>query len=124
MWVIVNDAFVSVVADRDSKRLLVRARMKGDIEAAFQGHALDVIHTPTGADYAYRAFVSRADMKAMLRKQVDRIVYDNFKDSVESKERHDVYLQMWGIMKRWQDRALAALARAPQRSADGIGWWK
>lgn len=38
MWVFLNNSFLSIVADKENaNRILVRARKKGDIQAAFKG---------------------------------------------------------------------------------------
>jgi len=45
MWVVLNDAFLSVVADRDDpNRLLVRARFHNDIARVFPN--AEVTETP------------------------------------------------------------------------------
>ena len=47
MWLFTSNSFVSVVADRDdtqSPRLLVRARIKGDIDQLFPD--AEVMETP------------------------------------------------------------------------------
>lgn len=59
MWLFTSNSFVSVVADRDdtqSPRLLVRARIEGDIDQLFPN--VEVMETLL-ADYRYRAWVDR-----------------------------------------------------------------
>jgi len=102
MWIFLNDAFLSIVADRnDPGRLLVRARIEGDIERVFP--SARVKKTPT-ADYLYRASISRADVAAALLDRVTSIGYPNFKDSVSNPERHDDYFEVWHVMYRAQGR--------------------
>ena len=55
MWIQFNNAFLSIVENRDNKlELLVRARIKGDIEKIFP--EADVFEDDS-ADYKYRAFI-------------------------------------------------------------------
>ena len=42
-------------------------------------------------------------MTTAIANRVHNIDYTNFKDSVPSRERHDVYLDLWSIMKRAQN---------------------
>lgn len=104
MWIFINDAFLSIVADEgDKRRLLVRARKKGDIEAVFTvlRHRPEISHTPEH-DYAYRAFIPKSIVARVVAKEVQSIDYTNFKNSVENEGRHNVYLQVWTAMKNWQ----------------------
>lgn len=101
MWIFLNDAFLSIVRDRgDVDQLLVRARIKGDIESAFPD--AKVSHTPD-ADYAYRAFLPRRDVAATIERRVQAIDYPNFKNSVRDHRRHDAYVEVWRAMLRYQE---------------------
>ncbi|HVL40012.1 MAG TPA: hypothetical protein VM328_11535 [Fimbriimonadaceae bacterium] len=92
MWVYLNDAHLSIVAHREvADCLLVRARVRGDIEAVFP-HA-QVEHTPHG-DYAFRAKVRREEVAEALAQRVEAIDYDNFKNSCPDS-RHRAYLDVW-----------------------------
>lgn len=100
MWICLNDSFLSIVATpEDPDTLLVRARFQGDIEAVFPG--ADVIHVPK-RDYAFRAYLHRETVTTAIANRVHNIDYGNFKDSVPSRERHDVYLDLWSVMRRAQ----------------------
>lgn len=101
MWIMLNNAFLSIVAHRDQPdNLCVRARVAGDIEAVFPG--AEVTHTPN-ADYAYRSVLSRAlvaqDIAINIRHAIN---YDNFKNSVSDNDRHEAYLRCWGAMRDLQ----------------------
>jgi hypothetical protein len=104
MWIIFNDAYLSIVKPDwikdDDSVLNVRARFSGDIEKVFPGAKVE--HTPE-RDYAYRALVSRAEVAKAMSDRVMNIQYSNFKDSVVSKWRHDLYLDVWTLMYRAQD---------------------
>jgi hypothetical protein len=106
MWVCLNDSFLSIVEDYTSRAnksdLLVRARLKGDIETVFPDV---VVRVDEGSDYKYRATVPRQAAADALAKRVMSINYDNFKDSVTGNSaRHDAYMAIWSIMHRLQGR--------------------
>jgi hypothetical protein len=96
MWVVLNKAFLSIVADRDDpNRLLVRSRFRDDITAVFPD--AKVTETPD-ADYRFRAFLPRDVVSSALAATVGKIDYPNFKGSVLQQWRHDVYLKIWRIL--------------------------
>ena len=98
MWITLNNSFLSFVAHRElPDALMVRARAAGDIEAVFPT-AL-VTHTPTGADYPYRATIARSEAGAVIGAALAGIDYTNFKSSVRDRNRHDVYLSVWSTMQ-------------------------
>lgn len=105
MWVMMNDAFVSLVIDRrDPNFILARARRRGDLERVFHGVRAGfprVEETPD-ADYRYRASIHRATVKVALARQVGLIDYDNFKNSVVDTRLHDVYSRCWGLLRELQ----------------------
>lgn len=96
MWLILSDCFFSIV-DKDCARdeVLVRARRSGDIEKLWPGAKVD---RDAGTDYLFRAKVKRDDVKTALAKEVDRVSYANFKDSVSDDRLHDAYLRAWGAL--------------------------
>ena len=103
MWVAFNNAFLSIVQNRNnSSELLVRARVKGDIERVFPeaGTFEDLT-----ADYKYRALITRDEVAKAMASQVSEINYDNFKNSISKNEyqRHDAYLKVWGNLRTLQD---------------------
>jgi hypothetical protein len=101
MWLCGSSYFLSVVADRGNPdRLLVRARVDGHIEAVFPEAE---IFTNAGADYFYRAFISREEVALALSKEVREIDYDNFKSSVPDQPLHDSYVGVWRVMHKLQD---------------------
>lgn len=116
MWVFKNDAFMSLVQDRDMPDVLwARARVKGHLEAFFSEHPteIEVIETPA-ADYRFRCAVSRMQVKEALYFAVEGIDYDNFKSSVAKGAKgnrfHDALLDVWRAMHRLQQREAALLA--------------
>lgn len=111
MWVMLNKSFLSIVdPDADyhgrggpvGEKLLVRARLPGDIEAVFHGAA--VKETPE-RDYRFRSLIDRAEVARAMAAEVQGIHYSNFKGSVKDHDRHDAYADVWGIMYRLQNWA-------------------
>ncbi|MDQ5911241.1 MAG: hypothetical protein QG599_3338 [Pseudomonadota bacterium] len=72
MWIFSNDAFLSIVADCNSERLLVRARLKGDIERTFPSSA---VVEDAGTDYRFRAWLDRKTVADVLSHKVEEIDY-------------------------------------------------
>jgi len=104
MWIFLNDSFLSCVENRNDKTTLcVRARFKGDIEAAFP--TAKVVSTPM-ADYAYRAVISKKEAAVAIANRVLGIDYDNFKNSVMDNQRHDEYFRVWNVMAMAQAKKM------------------
>ena len=100
MWIQFNNAFLSIVENREKTiELLVRARVKGDIEKVFP--EADVFED-NNADYKYRAFISKAIVAEKIMLKVTEINYDNFKNSVKEIERKNVYGNIWAELRKFQ----------------------
>lgn len=107
MWICQNNAFLSVVepSSRDPKAaggdfLLVRARVRGHIEAVFP--EFKGIEVP-GRDYQFRAYIPREAVAKQMFASVMAIKYGNFKDSVRNDELHHAYAKVWGVMANLQE---------------------
>lgn len=101
MWLHLNNAFLSIVADKNcSSNLYVRGRVRGDIQRVFPD--AKVIATPTNADYAFRASIPRQTVMGAVATSLLEIDYVNFKDSVAEKDRHDAYFDCWLRMTKFQ----------------------
>jgi hypothetical protein len=99
MWLFLNDSFLSIVAHRDKPGvLLVRARQAGDIEAVFPDAKTWV---DENADYPHRAEVVAEAVAQAVAERARGISYDNFKNSVRERGRHDAYMRVWDAMWRW-----------------------
>jgi hypothetical protein len=104
MWIMLNDAFFSIVnKDCPPGHLLVRARRPGDIERVF-GRRVKVTVLDF-ADYLYRAVVPKAELAEVLERELGRVDYSNFKDSVQDKPLHDAYMRVWTAMAGTQPTA-------------------
>ena len=104
MWIFTNSGFISVVADRNSTgNLLVRARVRGHIQAMFP--CADVF-TDEHADYYYRALLPRKTVADAMAQSVEAIAYPNFKNSVSDPALHASYVSVWWSMRNLQDKQL------------------
>ena len=103
MWVALNNSFLSIVENLDnSDELLVRARVKGDIENVFpEAQTFE----DQSADYRYRAFLERQLVAEVIADKISSINYSNFKSSIDKSEhrRYDAYLKVWGNLKILQN---------------------
>jgi hypothetical protein len=97
-----SNAFFSIVRkDCPSGHLLVRARRPGDIEKIFgRRHKVE---RDIRADYLYRARVPVEEVADVLRAELQRVAYPNFKDSVRDEDLHHAYLGVWTSMATVQD---------------------
>lgn len=96
MWIFLNNAMISIVAHRDRPAaLLVRARLRGDIERVFPEAVVE--ETPA-ADYRFRAVLPAGTVARVLAGAVAAIRYDNFKASVAEPRRASAYHDVWYTM--------------------------
>lgn len=101
MWVFLKDAMLSIVADdKDDSMLLVRGRLRGDIERVFPGA---VVTETRLADYRFRARLFRDEVGLAMTNEAHSITYPNFKASVKDRARHDAYMRVWVTMSGLQD---------------------
>ncbi len=104
MWIFLNNSFLSMVENRNNKEeLLVRSRIKGDIEKVFPDS--DVFEIDN-SDYKYRSFVKKTDVSNKLKNLIENINYDNFKNSISSDqlERHNSYFNVWSELRKLQNK--------------------
>ena len=102
MWIVLNKSFLSIVENRNNKiELLVRSRVKGDIEKVFS--EANVFEDNT-ADYKYRSYIDRKIVAYTISKELMSINYDNFKNSVSKEEnfRHNAYVNVWSALHKMQ----------------------
>ena len=102
MWIQFNNSFLSIVENRDNKKeLLVRARIKGDIEKIFPKAK---VFEDNNADYKYRTFLLKNEVANEIIKNINEINYDNFKNSISKtdSERYFAYTKVWGELRKLQ----------------------
>ena len=102
MWIMLNNSFLSIVENRnDPSELLVRSRVKGDIEKII--FDADVFED-SSADYKYRSFIKKEKVASLISNELIKINYDNFKNSVpkDDFERYKAYNNVWSAMRAFQ----------------------
>ena len=102
MWVFLNNSFLSIVENRNNKEeLLVRSRVRGDIDKIFPDSN---IFEMENSDYKYRSYIKKVEVSEKIREIVTNINYDNFKNSISKSEdqRHSSYLNVWNEMRKIQ----------------------
>lgn len=114
MWLFLPEGMVSVVADRrDPERgpLLVRARTREHLEAfldlireAIGGRpGLASMETPE-ADYRWRCWCERDEVREAAALAIQRLSWTNFKAAIPDPEYHDAASEVWASMGALQWR--------------------
>ena len=113
IWIITQDGFYSVTAydprkggeRNDAEELIVvRARVRADLERVSAWVGGDVIATPN-ADYPFRVIARREAWNGYLTEATSEIDYFNFKNRVTDRLgsfRHDVLMAVWSTLRRLQ----------------------
>jgi hypothetical protein len=100
MWLMLNDAFLSVVDKSNAPDcLLVRARRPEHLAAVFPNAE---IRESFGTDYRFRADIDRREVAQIIASRIAGIDYDNFKNSVQDDALHTAYMGVWTVMGRLQ----------------------
>lgn len=104
MWLFSKNGFFSIVEHKDDHNLLlVRSRVKGDIDGCWPVKEKEGL----GSDYRFRAPIRRSDVADRISQIVQDINYPDFKASVEDERRLSWYFQVWDVMARMQDQLQA-----------------
>jgi len=134
MWVFIGVGFFSVVQDKsDAKRLMVRTRIDGDLEALRTRYLPELTATLklAGSDYPYRAFCLRPELAAAMVNVIFDIDYTNFKNMVmdrQSLAREKLYAQVWSVMSHAEEK-IKQLENDDKRwkeswkDKQGAGWY-
>ncbi len=107
VWLLTPRGFYSAVANRDDpETVLVRARVREDLEqlAGVVGE-LEILETPD-ADYRWRTIVSRRAWTGALILMAAEIDYPNFKAEVARRQGHGragVYGEVWAALLGLQE---------------------
>jgi hypothetical protein len=116
---------------KDSTRLQVRARVKGDLDALRASFLPELSPTVElqGTDYPYRAFCQPDELAAAMVQIALGIDYGNFKSEVWKKQglsREKLYSRVWGVMKDAEAKLKEMDAEeARWKARDDRGeWWK
>ena len=103
MWIFTSKSFLSIVAHKQNPnftKLLVCARVKGDTEEIF---ASTIVQETPDADYRFRAWIDRQEVKQALSDQIERLSYSNFKSSVSDTLRLRPLMDVWQTMYSHQE---------------------
>lgn len=103
MWILLNNSFISVVENRkNSNELIIRSRAEKDLLHLFPEEKIIKNFT---ADYRYRCVVNREILYKKLKSLVENINYDNFKNSIDprDKKRHNIYYDCWKKLRQLQE---------------------
>lgn len=104
MWIITSDAFVSIVEHRDNPDLLiVRGRFAGDV-SRFLGMKSTLERETPAADYRFRIITRRDVVERAMARQLKRVRYPNFKDSIAQAWRKALAMRVWSIFHEAQER--------------------
>lgn len=114
MWILTDTGFLSIVEHRyDPTKLLVRARVKGDLQAfgakyeTLFADQLTIDEDPN-ADYRWRTVATREHVADLLRTKVMELDYDSHvKDvaiqrSTPNEARATAYYATWNAMYKMQ----------------------
>lgn len=101
MWIAMTDGFFSIVEHKeDTGKLLVRARLRGNLEHVF-GVAMKRegvgVSVDEGTDYRFRTVLSRASVVAVIASELSGLDYTNFKGSVDNTRLGNMYGQIWNV---------------------------
>src|SRR5262245_34960868 len=99
MWLYFDGGFVSIVEDRRTKDLLVRARDRTDLQTFRDlcGISKRIIETPMN-DYRFRFRATSVEVTQGVAAVVARINYPNFKGRVAERQGHErarIYAAVW-----------------------------
>ena len=103
MGIIMNNSYFSIVENIDNKNeLLVKARVKGDIERVFSNAE---VFADEGSDYKYRSFLPKREVAKIIEWNVLDIDYGNFKHSVakSDEKRRSANDRVWSDLLRLQE---------------------
>ena len=102
MWLFVSGGYLSIVTHREQPGdLLVRARHPDHIQAVFPDAQVVFI---AAADYPYRTVLTREAVQSVVAEYLLTMNYDNFKNSIEDDEFHDVCFDVWRTMWAYGNR--------------------
>ncbi len=104
MWVFTEIGFFSAVVDAiDEDQIIVRARVRTDLERLAEKLIYAKIQDTPGSDYPHRIRVSRDLWARYLHDAVYAMDYPNFKDQVAKTlgdDRESLYHHVWDLLQR------------------------
>jgi 8-oxo-dGTP pyrophosphatase MutT (NUDIX family) len=108
MWLFTTVGFFSIVQKTSDPLLTVRARVADDLSQLRDRYMPGL--SPTiiggGADYPFRATISRDDFARGLAQVVQDIDYASFRDEIErvtGRARGPIYTQVWKVLMKLEN---------------------
>lgn len=96
MWIFLRDSFLSVVQHDEERRfLLVRSRIRGDIERVFPEATVSEDHR---ADYRFVASVPRERVSHAVALRLQQIDYTSLNEMVSDTDRALAYDRVYSTM--------------------------
>lgn len=96
MWILLDDGYISIVADAaNPERVQIRARHPDHLQALFPGceewcwGPVDYGYTPNDNDYKYTAVISKEQLKRLLCERVDTLQIGSFRHRIRDALYHD-----------------------------------
>lgn len=133
MWLMTPSGFYSVVGldaalgDQpfgsigeghiDTEHVLVRGRVREDMEALCAYSPEIEISEQLDADYRYRCVLAKSEWAAFVAGEVAAIDYSNFKGRVSKTQgaaRHDLYLRVWTTLLSLDERVGLGVEPSPE----------
>jgi hypothetical protein len=105
MWLLDPKAgLISIIVSDRPEMLVCRARTAGSLKMVF-GDATEEVELD-GRDYAYRAFIDRRTVSAVIAERLLNLSYTNVKGSIDPKNHklHDAFMETWHTFARIGDR--------------------
>ncbi len=91
--------WISIVAHRyKPNHLMVRARVRDHITSMWPGAE---VYTIEGShDYQFRADILREEVAETMRAYTDKIVYEDYKDSISDSDFYEALVAIWTVLVR------------------------
>lgn len=139
MWLFTRFGFFSVVVDPTIKpernahgvtahyNIAIRARVRKDLllllelPTGLRAAQPEIVEIPN-RDYPYRIYASREELQDIMLCLANDLDYSNFKSMIDEapgqgQDRHDLYMQVWTVMHRAEEKLLDMAAKAKARLA-------
>lgn len=102
MWLFGQRGMFSIVQHKDNPEILiVKARMKGDIEQHWPNATIE---RNEHYDYLYRANLRRNEVAYTIQEMVKAIDYTSYKGELhDRKRRYPYYLRIWEVLSDMQE---------------------
>lgn len=98
MWLFTKNGYYSIVQDSYCKHdeVVIRARVEKDLIDLMKEASINYALTKTPyADYKFRIIIKKEDLKKFINDYIDKLDYNNFKNSIKDKRRSRYYGNIW-----------------------------